>query len=164
MGGRWTVNLFFVLGLFVFWVVLSATLSPAYLITGAIVSFVIVWINPKRTMHKSAFSWLRALRYGPWLSFRVLKSAVHISKLILQPSLPVKPQLLEHKTSLKSDRELTILGNSITLTPGTITIEIAPGELVVHALDELSLEDIQSGVLEQEVSMLFKQKRKEGSA
>ena len=51
-----------------------------------------------------------------------------------------------------------VLGNSITLTPGTITVEIAPGELVVHAIDEASSADLADGVLDARVGRVFSAK------
>ena len=57
-----------------------------------------------------------------------------------------------------SDGELVVLGNSITLTPGTITVEVAPGEVIVHAIDTSSQQDLASGVLDDKVSGLFSAK------
>jgi multicomponent Na+:H+ antiporter subunit E len=51
-----------------------------------------------------------------------------------------------------------VLGNSITLTPGTITVEIAPGELVVHAIDEASCADVADGALDARVGRVFSRK------
>ena len=48
-----------------------------------------------------------------------------------------------------------MLGNSITLTPGTITVEVSPGELLVHALDASSCEELKSGVFDDRVGRLF---------
>jgi multicomponent Na+:H+ antiporter subunit E len=100
-------------------------------------------------------SWLAALGYLPWLLGKVLKSAFHVSKLILQPSLPISPRMVQHKTELKSDGELVVLGNSITLTPGTITVEVAPGELTVHAIDEASIADLSAGAFDDKISGMF---------
>ena len=54
-----------------------------------------------------------------------------------------------------------MLGNSITLTPGTITIEVAPGELIVHAIDAPSQEDLVSGVLDYKIGRLFPMKERD---
>jgi multicomponent Na+:H+ antiporter subunit E len=69
--------------------------------------------------------------------------------------LPISPKLIHHQTKFKSDGELVVLGNSITLTPGTITVEVAPGELVVHAIDEASSADLVDGVLEARIARMF---------
>ena len=120
-----------------------------------------MWINPKAAPSTRKFSWLSAIGYMPWLFGRVLKSGFHVSKLILDPALPIKPELLHHKTNLRSDGELVVLGNSITLTPGTITIEVAPGELIVHAIDAPSQEDLVSGVLDDKIGRLFPMKERD---
>jgi multicomponent Na+:H+ antiporter subunit E len=93
--------------------------------------------------------------YVPWLISRILKSGFHVSRLILDPALPIAPVLVQHKTKLSSNGELVVLGNSITLTPGTITVEVAPGELLVHALDAASCEELKSGVFDDRVGRLF---------
>ena len=68
--------------------------------------------------------------------------------------------MLHLKTQLRSDGELFVLGNSITLTPGTITIEVAPGELLVHAIDAHSQQDLSRGLLEERVSRLLSTEEK----
>jgi multicomponent Na+:H+ antiporter subunit E len=141
--------------LFVLWLVLSASYHWAHVALGAIVSVIVVWINPRGTAHVRGFAWLYALGYVPWLFGRVVKSGLHVSRLILHPALPIKPEFIHHKTRLSSDGELVVLGNSITLTPGTITIEVAPGELIVHAIDAESQQDLVKGVLDEKVSRLF---------
>ncbi len=141
--------------LFALWLSLSATLSPAHVAVGAIIAGLVAWVNPVLP-HKRRLSWLAALAYGPWLFGRILKSGVHVSRLILHPSLPISPRLVSHRTRLTSDGELVVLGNSITLTPGTITVEVAPGQLVVHAIDEESTEDLVGGALEGKVADMFR--------
>ncbi len=140
--------------LFALWLSLSATLSPAHVAVGAIVAGLVAWVNPALP-HKWRFSWSAGLTYLPWLFGRILKSGLHVSRLILHPSLPISPRLVRHRTRLSSDGELVLLGNSITLTPGTITVEVAPGELMVHAIDEESAEDLASGTLEGRVAAVF---------
>lgn len=149
------MNLLLIIALFLFWLILSGSLAPAHLFVGALTAFVVVWISPRGVNKNTSFSLLGALGYGFWLFFRVMKSGFHVSKLILHPKLPVTSQLLEHDTPLRGSGELTVLGNSITLTPGTITIEIEPGKLVVHALDKASLDDVSSGEMDRRVANLF---------
>ena len=66
--------------------------------------------------------------------------------------------MIHHETGLRSDGELVVLGNSITLTPGTITVEVAPGELVVHAIDDASCADLAEGRLDARVGRMFSAK------
>lgn len=150
------MNFVFIAALFLFWLILSASLHPVHLATGAFVAVIVVWLSPKEGQQERAFSLWSALGYGPWLFIRVMKSGLHVCKLILHPGLPIDPEMLEHKTPLRSDGELAVLGNSITLTPGTITIEIEPGKLLVHALDKASQQDVVSGALDRKVGGMFR--------
>lgn len=144
--------------LFALWLVLSATFHPAHVALGAIVACVVVWVTPAGPPLKRRISWLAALGYFPWLLVRVLKSGIHVSRLILDPSLPIAPRLVHHKTKLTSDGEIVVLGNSITLTPGTVTVEVRPGELIVHALDAESIKGLESGEFDAKVGTVFKPK------
>lgn len=142
------------------WLVLSASYEFIHVLIGAITATAIVWLNPISFVKARRISWLSAITYLPWLFVRVMMSGFHVSKLILQPGLPIKPKLLHLKTQLRSDGELFVLGNSITLTPGTITIEVAPGELLVHAIDAHSQHDLSRGLLEERVSRLLSTEEK----
>lgn len=141
--------------MFAFWLLLSASFDVAHVAAGAFFAVFVMWLNPPRAARDRKLSWLAALEYLPWLTGRILKSGLHVSRLILTPSLPISPTLIRYQTKLKSDEELVVLGNSITLTPGTITVEIAPGELVVHAIDAASSADLRDGVLEDRVARIF---------
>lgn len=141
--------------LFAFWLLLSASFDVEHVLAGAFFAGVVMWLNPPRAAWDRKLSWVAALGYLPWLTGRILKSSLHVSRLILSPSLPISPKLIRHETKLKSDGELVILGNSITLTPGTITVEVAPGELTVHAIDEASSTDLVDGVLDDRVGRMF---------
>ena len=141
--------------LFAFWLLLSATYDVAHIMAGAFFTGIVMWLNPSGATSTRKVSWLALLGYLPWLTVRILKSGLHVSRLILDPALPISPRLIRHQTKLKNDGELVVLGNSITLTPGTITVEVAPGELVVHAIDEASSADLTNGVLDAKVDRMF---------
>jgi multicomponent Na+:H+ antiporter subunit E len=144
--------------LFAFWLLLSASYDVVHLAAGAVIASVVMWLNPAGSGSTRKVSWLAALLYLPWLVGRIWKSGFHVSRLILDPALPISPRFIRHKTELKSDGELVVLGNSITLTPGTITVEVAPGELVVHAIDEASCADLANGAFDAKVGRIFSAK------
>jgi len=152
------MRFFAAVALFVLWFVLSASYNIIHVATGAVVAGLVVWLSPSGSSHVRRFSWLASLAYVPWLFGRILKSGFHVSRLILDPALPIAPELVHHKTNLSSDGELVVLGNSITLTPGTITVEVAPGELIVHAIDAASHQDLSRGVFDDRVSRMFSTK------
>jgi multicomponent Na+:H+ antiporter subunit E len=141
--------------LFGLWLLLSSTDNVAHVATGAIAAWVVMLLNPAGPPHVRKLSWFAMLNYLPWIIGRILKSGFHVSRLILSPSLPISPRIIRHETKLTSDGELVVLGNSITLTPGTITVEVEPGELVVHAIDEASSTDLVSGALEAKIGRIF---------
>jgi len=141
--------------LFALWLLLSASFDLAHVAAGAVFAGVVMWIQPAGKAPSRKLSWLATLGYLPWITGRILKSGLHVSRLILDPKLPISPTLIRHRTKLKSDGELVVLGNSITLTPGTITVEVAPGELLVHAIDEASTADLMEGTLDAKISGMF---------
>jgi multicomponent Na+:H+ antiporter subunit E len=86
---------------------------------------------------------------------RILHSGFHLSFLILHPDLPIDPKMIRHQTKLQDDGSIVLLCNSITLTPGTVTVEVESQDLVVHAMDDTSAEDVTSRRIEQRIDGLF---------
>lgn len=97
----------------------------------------------------------RFFLYVPWLFYQVVLSNFHVARLVLSPRLPIDPKLIRYKTKLESDTSMVTLANSITLTPGTITIAIENGEFVVHALSRKVADDLNAGDMEDKVAHIF---------
>ena len=124
--------------LFVFWVLLSGYFTPFLLGAGAVCAIAVVAFGRRLEVvdpegHPVDFSG-SALRYWPWLGLEIVKSAWDVSKIILDPRLPITPTLVEFTPAQTTDIGLVIHANSITLTPGTITVEAELGRFLVHAL------------------------------
>ena len=100
---------------------------------------------------KKAF---RFVAYLPWLLYQIILSNIHVVKMVLNPS-KIDPQIIRFKTKLKSDLSMVTLANSITLTPGTITMDIDDGEFFVHALDQQVADDVMTGEMEQRVAHVY---------
>ena len=85
--------------------------------------------------------WKAIKKLGKILSYiwfmlgEIVKANLNVIRLILSPQTLVEPQLVTFKTPLKSDNARTVLADSITITPGTITVEMKEDELTVHCLD-----------------------------
>lgn len=132
-------SLSFLLGLYVFWLLLSGLFTPFLLASGA-GCVLAVWYLARRmdVIDHEGFpihlGWPAMLSYWPWLVKEIVKSAWAVSRCILDPRLPISPTLVEFVPTQKTDLGLVIHANSITLTPGTIAIEVAPGRFLVHAL------------------------------
>jgi multicomponent Na+:H+ antiporter subunit E len=138
--------------LFAVWVVLSQNLDPFYLGLGFTTAVVVAWLNRARPT-SAGMHWARLAMYLPWLLWQVLVSGAHVAYLILHPRMPIAPQLIRYRTSLRATGAVVTFGNSITLTPGTITAEVSPGELVIHSIDEAAAAGLQD--MAQRVARVF---------
>jgi len=144
------------LAFFAIWLLLSQSYNGFHMGLGLVVSFGVALLNTERGRSRlENVRWLRMLAYVPWLLWRILQSGLHLSYLILHPRLPIDPKLIRYHTDLKEEAGIVLLGNSITLTPGTITVEVNSNELVVHAMDDDSADDLTSLRMEQRIAAAF---------
>ncbi|MGV7221503.1 MAG: Na+/H+ antiporter subunit E [Nitrospinales bacterium] len=145
------------MALFVFWVLLSASFEWVHLGLGLICSFAVAWANSGHSPFVPRFRlWLKILLYLPWLFYKIIQSSLQLTKLILHPALPITPQLIYVETKLHHHAAVVLLGNSITLTPGTITAEVDRNKLIIHAMDNALAEDITSKQIESKIADIFK--------
>ena len=143
--------------LFVLWVLLSASFDWIHLGLGLVLSFTVAWINSGHSPFVPKFRlWGNILLYLPWLFVKIVQSSLHVSKLILHPALPIEPRLINVEANLGHHAAVVLLGNSITLTPGTITAEVDRNKLIVHALDEASGEDVTQKSIESKIAGIFR--------
>jgi len=142
--------------LFVLWVMLSGSFDWIHLGLGLVLSFTVAWINSGHSPFVPNFRlWGNILLYFPWLFMKLVQSSLHLSKLILHPALPIDPRMIRVETKLGHRAAVVLLGNSITLTPGTITVEVDDNALIVHAIDGVSAEDVTSGRIESKIAKVF---------
>ena len=88
---------------------------------------------------------LGALTYWPWLLWEIAKAGWDVTKIILHPDLPISPELIRVPASQRTDLGRVIYANSITLTPGTISVETDEETILVHALTRAGAEGLESG-------------------
>lgn len=127
--------------LFSFWLLLSGMFAPFLLAAGFGCAIAIKLFSTRLNAIAEesdvlALNWGKFLAYCPWLSKEIIVAAWNVSKRILNPHLPISPTLVEFVPSQKTDVGLVIHANSITLTPGTISVEVERGRFLVHALTE----------------------------
>ena len=144
--------------LFVVWLLLSGHYTPFMIALGIASSALVVLVSLRmdvanREGHPIHLSW-RALTYMPWLMIEIIKANVDVAKQIMSPSLPITPTLLRVKASQTSDLGQVIYANSITLTPGTISIDVANGEILVHALSRAGAETLLEGEMDRRVTRM----------
>ncbi len=146
------------IALFVLWVMLSASFNWIHLGLGLILSFTVAWINSGHSPFVPKFRlWGNILLYVPWLFVKIVQSSLHLTKLILHPALPIDPRLIHVESTLNHHAAVVLLGNSITLTPGTITAAVDRNKLIVHAMDEVSAEDVTGKQIESKIAEIFKE-------
>lgn len=148
------VSLF--VALFLFWLALSGYFKP--FLVGAGVGSALVCVLVARRMGAADGEahphhlFGRALTYFPWLVWEIVKSCWAVTKIILDPRLPISPTMTRVTASQRSTVGLVTYANSITLTPGTITTEIEGNVLTVHALVRDGALDLEGGGMDGRVT------------
>lgn len=92
-----------------------------------------------------------AFRYGPWLAWQVIVSNLDVARRILDPRLPIDPVVGTVKASQRSALGRVVYANSITLTPGTVSMDIREDEIEVHALVPEGLDALRAGDMDRRV-------------
>lgn len=123
----------------ILWLLLSGYFDEPILLAMGVASVVfVVFISHRMDVvdhegHPIHLS-LRALLYWPWLLKEIFKSAIDVSKVIVRRSMPIHPAVLTVRGSQRTELGLVVYADSITLTPGTVTIAIDGNLLTVHVL------------------------------
>ena len=98
---------------------------------------------------------LRFTVYGPYLLWEIAKANVDIARVVLHPSLPIDPRMVRFRAAVWGDVPVTTLANSITLTPGTLTVDVSDRAFAIHTLTESARDDLFDGGLERAVRFVF---------
>jgi multicomponent Na+:H+ antiporter subunit E len=161
---RQTVALFLMLALF--WFLLSGRIGIPYFLSLTVSVWIVLRMNPERPLDgldpsrgEGVSGLIRGgaffLRYLAWLFWNMVKANLQVAWIILHPGLPVDPTFLVFRTTLKSDLSRVLLANSITLTPGTITVDLKDDQLLVHALAPATAGALTKGELQNVVGAVF---------
>lgn len=142
--------------LYVFWLLLSGLFTPFLLAAGAGCAAAVVWFARRMALldeegHPIQLGPLAAL-YWPWLAREILKSGWDVSRIILDPRLPISPTMVRFRPTQRTDLGLVVHAQSITLTPGTITIEAGRGEFLVHGLTRAGAEAVVDSEMDRRVT------------
>ncbi|MBO4324470.1 MAG: Na+/H+ antiporter subunit E [Lachnospiraceae bacterium] len=136
----------------IMWVILNGRLDREVLVTGLVLAVpvylffcLVMRYTPKKEWKTvKHFPWL--LKYIGVLLVEIIKANFAVIRLILSPKLEPEPILVHFKKPMKKDSHKVLLANSITLTPGTITVELDGDNYAVHALDKEFAEGLDSSV------------------
>jgi multicomponent Na+:H+ antiporter subunit E len=142
--------------LFVFWLALSGQYTPVLIVAGAVCAVLVLLAAIRMRVADAEghpFEVLpRALTYWPWLAVEIAKSAWAVTKIILDPRLPISPTMTVVRANQKTTVGRATYANSITLTPGTITVGVSGQDLTVHALVSAGADDLEAGGMDRRVS------------
>ncbi len=129
------------LALVAFWLLLSGMFTPFLIAAGIGSALAVTLISQRMDLidhegHPIHLAWPALLSYWPWLLKEIAKSGWDVTTRILDPRLPISPALIEFQPTQQTEMGLVIHANSITLTPGTISVEVEPNRFLVHALTQ----------------------------
>lgn len=144
--------------LFVFWLLLSGIYTPFLVLSGLGASIAVALLAQRmeladREGHPVHLA-LAALAYWPWLLREIARSGWQVSRIILDPRLPISPTLVRFRPSQKTSVALATHANSITLTPGTITVDADQDEFLVHALTREGAAGVVGSEMDRRVSRM----------
>jgi multicomponent Na+:H+ antiporter subunit E len=142
--------------LFTFWVALSGHYTSVLVTAGAASAALCVLAAIRMRVadgegHPIELLW-GTMTYYPWLIREITKSAWSVTKIILHPRLPISPTMTIVRASQKTAAGVATYANSITLTPGTVTVGVNGCDLIVHALVREAALDLERGGMDRRVS------------
>ena len=140
------------------WVLWSGYLKPLLLGLGALSCVLTVWIVRRMGYFDDEtfafhYDW-RLLGFWAWLGREVVISSVEVARVVLRRRIDVEPKVVNVDGSGLEPVDLALLGNSITLTPGTLTLDVNEGRLLVHALTPEGAAALQRGEMQRRVAAL----------
>ena len=150
--------------LLVNWIIFSGVLDAFHLGLGVICCGFVAWLstdlvfgNTSKGLRARLVEAFRFMGYATWLLWQVVLANIHVLKLAFsQNDRATHPRIIRFKTSLKSDFARYVFANSITLTPGTVTMSLVGDEFVVHAIDKAVADELP-GEMEKRVAAVFDQ-------
>ncbi|MEW5965273.1 MAG: Na+/H+ antiporter subunit E [Pseudomonadota bacterium] len=141
--------------LLAFWLALSGHYTPFLIAVGCGAALATLFMASRMGTIDSeglpSHLFLGAMSYLPWLLWEIVKSAWNVTRIVLDPKLPISPSMTVIDASQRTAAGLVTFANSITLTPGTITIGVKGNQLTVHALVREGALDLEAGGMDRRV-------------
>lgn len=156
--------------LFGLWLIFSGKYDATHIGFGIIAVTIVVLINyklskwnlfPERGEPNVPIRIFQLPVYILWLMKEIFIASIQVAYLVVHPKMPIKPTLISFRTKLPSAVAKVILGNSITITPGTFTIDIEKDKFLVHGLVPGSAGSLENGEMQSRIMKLFSKEIKE---
>ncbi len=140
------------------WLLWSGLFKPLLLALGAVSCLLVLIVAHRMHLFDTDVFALRfttrLVRFWVWLGREIVRSSLEVTRAVLSPRLNISPTVAEFDTRCGHPVDRAILGNSITLTPGTLTVSIDGERFTVHALTEGGARDILTGEMDRKVNRL----------
>jgi len=142
-----------------FWVLLSGYIQPLLLSFGAVsVALVLIVLKRMDAVDNEpiplGFGY-QAVKYLFWLIGQIILSSIHVTKLIWSPKDKLSPTLAKIPVKNVVSNTSVLYANSITLTPGTLSVDLDNDEITVHALQKESIEELKQGGMENKIADIW---------
>jgi len=140
------------------WLFWSGLFTPLLLFVGALSCALTVYMVRRMgyfdTQLFTPRYMLRLVGYWGWLFLEVVRASIQVASVVLSPRLPVSPQVIEINAEELELIDQVVLGNSITLTPGTLALDVHDGKLLVHTLTCEGAYALREGEMKRRVASL----------
>ncbi len=149
----------------VFWLLLSGYIQPLLLSFGIVSVILVVFVLKRMDTQdaepqKLGSVWVM-LRYFSWLLGQIAISSMHVTKLIWSPARELSPSLAKIPVKNVPKDSRVLYANSITLTPGTLSVDMQDDEITVHALEQSSIVELNDGSMEKKITSLWGEQKGE---
>lgn len=170
---RWGYLVEFLI-LFAFWVIFSGRFEVEYLAIGAGAAALATFLSrslvfPRKEEGATSTPApplgiprpARFIRYVMWFLWEMIKANIQLAWIVIQPRLPIAPAMFHFQSSLTQPVSQVTLGNSITMTPGTLTVVLKDGHYIIHALVPEAAETLITAEMQNHVAEAFRETKEQ---
>lgn len=150
--------LFLLFSMIAAWLLWSGIYKTLLLALGAVSCLLCLWLARRmdyfdEELFALRFS-VRLIRYWLWLIWEIVRSSLTVARIVLDPKLPISPRVVDIEAESEHPFDHVMLGNSITLTPGTLSIDVHEGVIKVHSLTEDGARELVQGEMNRRVKAI----------
>ena len=154
--------------LFIFWILWSGMYDAFHLALGFISVLIVtkwtghLFVEKKKSILQRIKEWLRFEKYTFWLLWQIILANYEVFKLAFHPNVlkSINPKFISFKSPIKGDVPQFIFAQSITLTPGTVTLSVNDGEFKVHAINDAAAAALP-GDMQHKILNIYKEEHSE---
>ncbi len=137
------------------WMLLSGRTETKYILIGFIGALAIA-ADTFPWKGERPFPILRFISFLPWHLWQIILSNLHVVRMVWSPRLTIRPRFIRIAPGMTDERALTELGCAVSLTPGTLTVDIDTETMLVHALDADNAAELENHIMEDHVAKIFR--------